>query len=132
MLIDATPTDRILQNDIYDITPMSTWSSGRVTLLGDAAHPTTPNMGQGACMAIESSVVLARALFEVNDHASAFRRYERERMPRTSWITATSRKIGSIGQWENPIACALRNALVAIAPDSVTKKQLEQAAGYEV
>ncbi|MGZ3421209.1 MAG: FAD-dependent monooxygenase, partial [Polyangiales bacterium] len=63
-LIERTPASRILQNDIFDRPPLATWHRGRVVLLGDAAHPTTPNMGQGACMAIEDATVLARELAE--------------------------------------------------------------------
>jgi 2-polyprenyl-6-methoxyphenol hydroxylase-like FAD-dependent oxidoreductase len=62
--LDATPADEIRHNDIYDMAPLRRWSKDRVLLLGDAAHPTTPNMGQGACMAIESAVTLARCLAE--------------------------------------------------------------------
>jgi 2-polyprenyl-6-methoxyphenol hydroxylase-like FAD-dependent oxidoreductase len=59
-VLAATPDERILQNDIYDRLPAPRWHRGRAGLLGDAAHPTTPNLGQGACMAIEDAVVLAR------------------------------------------------------------------------
>jgi len=58
--IGATPESAILRNDIYDPDPLSRWSCDRVTLLGDAAHPMTPNLGQGACQAIEDAVVLKR------------------------------------------------------------------------
>jgi 2-polyprenyl-6-methoxyphenol hydroxylase-like FAD-dependent oxidoreductase len=50
-LLDSTPAGSILQNDISDIPPFASWTQGRVTLLGDSAHPTTPNMGQGALSA---------------------------------------------------------------------------------
>jgi 2-polyprenyl-6-methoxyphenol hydroxylase-like FAD-dependent oxidoreductase len=61
-LITATDEGAILRNDLYDLPPMRTWTRGRITLLGDAAHATTPNLGQGGCQAIEDGVVLARAL----------------------------------------------------------------------
>ncbi|MGE0481663.1 MAG: FAD-dependent monooxygenase, partial [Phycisphaerae bacterium] len=61
-LLEATPDDAIIRNDILDRPPARNWGRGRITLLGDAAHPTTPNIGQGACMAIEDALVLARAL----------------------------------------------------------------------
>jgi 2-polyprenyl-6-methoxyphenol hydroxylase-like FAD-dependent oxidoreductase len=57
-LLETTPAEVILHHDIYDILPFTPWSQGQATLLGDAAHPTTPNMGQGACMAIESAFTL--------------------------------------------------------------------------
>jgi len=67
--------------------PMAHWSRGRVTLLGDACHPTLPDLAQGACMAIEDAFVLARCLAACgSDHAAAFARYEAARMPRTRRI----------------------------------------------
>lgn len=131
-LLDATPADSILQNDICDIVPFASWTKGRVTLLGDAAHPTTPNMGQGACMAMESAYVLARALNEEADHCAAFARYERERHERTAWITNTSWMIGKGGQVENPLLIGLRNLLVKITPTGTMSRKLHQAAGYDV
>lgn len=132
LLLESTPADEILHNDIYDLKPIERWGIGRVVLLGDAAHPTTPNMGQGACMAIESSFVLARCLSQEGDLAGALRRYETERMPRTAWITDQSWKIGRIGQLENPPACRARDFVLSIMPDRVTRKTLERAAGYEL
>ena len=61
-IIAATPEDAILRNDIYDRPPLIHWTRGRVTLLGDAAHPMTPNLGQGACQALEDALVLAHSL----------------------------------------------------------------------
>ena len=132
MLLESTPAEEILHNDIYDLKPSRHWGKGRVVLLGDAAHPTTPNMGQGACMAIESSLVLARCLSHEDDLAGAVGRYETERMPRTAWITEQSWKIGRIGQMENPLGCRVRDFLLSMAPAKVTRKTLERAAGYEL
>jgi salicylate hydroxylase len=71
--------------------PMPVWSRGRVTLLGDACHPTLPDLAQGACMAIEDGFVLARCLAACGaDHAAAFARYEAARVPRTTRIVEGS------------------------------------------
>jgi 2-polyprenyl-6-methoxyphenol hydroxylase-like FAD-dependent oxidoreductase len=88
MIIEGTPEDAIVQNDIVDRPPLRRWGRGRVTLLGDAAHATTPNLGQGACMALEDAVVLAS--LPQHDSASvesALREYERcaSRAPRQSF-----------------------------------------------
>jgi FAD-dependent urate hydroxylase len=131
-LLDSTPAEAILQNDIFDIAPYSSWTKGRVTLLGDAAHPTTPNMGQGACMAMESAYCLARALREESDHAAAFARYERERHERTAWITNTSWTIGRGGQIENGLLVGLRNFIAKITPAKALQKNLHRAAGFDV
>lgn len=130
-LITATPAEAILYNDIYDFPPLSQWRRGRVVLLGDAAHATTPNLGQGACMAIESSVTLARCLADGKDLRNSLCQYETERMPRTAWITRRSYRIGRLGQLENPLACLLRNVVVWLTPERVMKKSLEKVIGYE-
>jgi salicylate hydroxylase len=71
--------------------PMPTWRRGRITLLGDACHPTLPDLAQGACMAIEDAFVLARCLEACGaDHEAAFARYEAARIPRTARIVAGS------------------------------------------
>lgn len=111
---------------------MSRWSQGRVTLLGDAAHATTPNMGQSACMAIESAVTLAHALKENENISAALSDYEARRKPRTAWITNQSRQIGQVGQWENPLACAVRNFLVKTFSERVMNAQLAKAIGGNV
>lgn len=131
-LLQSTPAEVILQNDIFDVAPLPSWSKGRVTLLGDAAHPTTPNMGQGACMAMESAFALTRAIREESDHAAAFARYERERHERTAWITNTSWSIGKGGQIENAMLVGLRNFVVKITPAKALQKNLHRAAGYDV
>lgn len=131
-LLDVTPAEVILQNDIHDIPPVASWTEGRVTLLGDAAHATTPNMGQGACMAIESAYVLSRSLKVESDHRSVLRRYENERHERTAWITNTSWMIGRGGQIENPILCAVRNFLVKVTPAKAMQKNIHRAAGFDV
>ncbi|HEX8749065.1 MAG TPA: FAD-dependent monooxygenase [Pyrinomonadaceae bacterium] len=130
-LIESTAAERILHNDIYDIAPMKRWCRGPVALLGDSAHPTTPNMGQGACMAIESGLALARCLRQGDDLQESLRRYERERMPRTAWITDQSRKIGRIGQFRNRLLCTLRDAFIQLAPDSLTIKQIQRAVEHD-
>jgi 6-hydroxynicotinate 3-monooxygenase len=72
--------------------PLPTWTDGRVALLGDACHPMTPYMAQGAATSIEDAAILARCLEGVGSGgvAEALRLYERTRKPRTSWIQAVS------------------------------------------
>lgn len=130
-LIEATPRDVVLRGDIYDLEPMRSWHRGRVVLLGDAAHPTTPNMGQGACMAIESAYTLARCLSRAEDLGAALTRYERGRMPRTAWITRQSRAAGRVGQVEGRIASAARDLLLAVTPDALMRRTLERAVRFE-
>lgn len=80
-----------------DREPIGQWSFGRVTLLGDAAHPTTQYMAQGACMAMEDGVTLGEALrVNNNDFPKAFELYQRSRVARTARIVLSSREMGRI------------------------------------
>src|SRR5262249_2472593 len=128
-LIQATDRSAILRNDIYDRPPLRVWGSGRVTLLGDAAHPMTPNLGQGACQAIEDAVVLARSLERERDVAAALRVYEAARIPRTRAIVARSRLVGQLGQIQNPLLVPLRNRLMGLVPQSLQTRQLAAVIG---
>src|SRR5579884_3885297 len=130
-VIEQTPESAILRNDIYDIKPLSTWSNGRVTLLGDAAHAMTPNLGQGACQAIEDAVVLADCLAHDRDAIEALRAYERARIPRTAMIIERSRRLGQVGQLQNPVATWLRDTLMAALPPRSQLRQIAPIVGYD-
>jgi len=108
-VIEATDEAAILRNDIVDRPPTKRWGVGRVTLLGDAIHPTTPHLGQGAAMAIESAFVLARHLSDRTDSVASLRAYEQSRFARTAEVTNTSRKIGKMLILKNPLSCWLRD-----------------------
>ncbi|BAY91337.1 monooxygenase FAD-binding protein [Microchaete diplosiphon NIES-3275] len=125
-VIAATDESAILRNDIYDLDPLEQWSDKRVVLLGDAAHPATPNLGQGVCQAIEDAVVLKNCLQAVPEIALALKAYESRRIPRTSEIVMQSRRMGQMGQWNNPILCWLRNQLIKRTPELVRFQQLSK------
>ncbi len=130
-LIEASAESAILRNDIYDRPPLRHWGENRVTLLGDAAHPMTPNLGQGACQALEDAVVLARFLREANDIAAALRAYEAQRIPRTSSIVTQSRRVGAIGQWQHPVAVQLRKFLLKQVVARIQTQQIIRMVGYD-
>ena len=90
-LLDAC--ESVTKSALYVRDPLPAWSVGRVTLLGDACHPMTPFMAQGACMAIEDAVVLGRALTGVSEAAvpAALQRYENARKERTARVQLGSR-----------------------------------------
>ena len=136
-VIEATEPTAILHNVLHDLPPFERWGEGRVTLLGDAAHPTTPNMGQGACQAIEDSVALGKCLAGARangkgDMLSGLRSYEHVRRDYTAHITNLSWHIGRVGQWENPLACMLRNALLKVLPNNVMRKSLQSNLAHDV
>jgi 2-polyprenyl-6-methoxyphenol hydroxylase-like FAD-dependent oxidoreductase len=123
-LISATDPAAILRNDIYDRPPLQNWGVGRVTLLGDAAHPMTPNLGQGACQALEDAAVLVRMLRKSAALTETLRAYESVRIQRTTPIVLQSRRIGAVGQWANPLAIQLRNQLLRLMPASTRQRQI--------
>jgi salicylate hydroxylase len=85
--------DQVFKWGIYDRDPLPQWTRGRVTLLGDAAHPTMPTLAQGANMAMEDGYVLARLLARHSDDVeAALKAYPVERKPRTDWVTMKSRE----------------------------------------
>jgi len=109
-LIDAADERSILRNDIYDRPVLKTWGRGRLTLAGDAAHPMTPFMGQGACQALEDAVALGRCLSSGSDVVAALRDYERQRIPRANAFVTRSRLAGRVARVSNPLLAAIRNA----------------------
>ncbi|MGV0105077.1 FAD-dependent monooxygenase [Nostoc sp. DSM 114160] len=113
-LIAATDETSILKTDLYDRVPIPKWSFSNITLLGDAAHPTLPTMGQGACMAIEDALVVTQCLLEHSDPAAALRQYESRRLVRTKKIVEQSLLIGKVAQLENPVVVAVRNTLMKL------------------
>lgn len=131
-LIEATPEDQILRNDIIDRPPIEHWTVGRITLLGDAAHPMTPNMGQGACQAIEDAVVLGKQLVGADGIPAALRRYEAARIPRTTRIVNQSYQLGRLANSGNRLVCALRDFVTWLTPPSIVARQLEPVVGYTI
>ncbi|QDU22217.1 FAD-dependent monooxygenase [Urbifossiella limnaea] len=131
-LVDSTPADRVIRNDILDRPPAKPWHVGRVGLVGDAAHPTTPNFGQGGCMAIEDAVVLARRVRAAATPAAAWEGFTAERFKRTAAITNESWRFGSVAQWESPLACRLRDGVFGLLFPLVGKRQLPKHAAFDV
>lgn len=87
--------DDVYRWGLFDRDPIETWTSGRITLLGDAAHPMLPFLSQGAAMAIEDAYVLASALGSLPGNLeSALAQYEAERIPRTSRVQLEARERG--------------------------------------
>jgi 2-polyprenyl-6-methoxyphenol hydroxylase-like FAD-dependent oxidoreductase len=106
---------QVLQTDIHDLAlPLVPFVAGRVVLLGDAAHAMTPNLGRGACSAIEDAAALAKHLGSPNDLSSALSAYDLERRPATTKLVRTSRRVGQIGQLENGILRGARDNLAAL------------------
>ena len=113
-LIAATDEADILTTDLYDRPPAQPWSQQNMTLLGDAAHPMLPTMGQGVCTALEDAYVVAKCLEAQSDPIAAFQRYESLRFPRTKAIVEQSLRAAKMGELKNPLAVGLRNTLIKV------------------
>lgn len=124
-IIEKTKDHEIIWGDIYDLNPLPRFAFNNILLIGDAAHATTPNMGQGACQAIEDAAVLYNILKKEYDLHAAFALFEEKRLKRTKFIIERSRQIGKIAQLENKTAIYLRNLLLKNIPASVNQKQFD-------
>lgn len=125
-LLQKTRTQDILRTDISELKPLAQWSSGRIGLIGDAAHATTPNLGQGGAMAVEDALVLAGAFKMLGLNEAAWTRFEQLRRKKVDWTVSTSWSIGKICHLGNPLFRSLRNIALKMTPDSVTQKQVQR------
>ena len=108
--------DELRLDELADRDPLPHWGTGVVTLLGDAAHPLLPHTGQGAAQAMVDAVALGQVLADGANVPDALRAYERERRPKTAALVAQGRRTASIMRTTNPVACALREVAIRLAP----------------
>jgi 2-polyprenyl-6-methoxyphenol hydroxylase-like FAD-dependent oxidoreductase len=131
-VINATKETDITRKVIYDLKPLQNWSKGRVVLIGDAAHATTPNLGQGACMALEDAVILAQSLEQGNSISHTVKAFEDMRMDRAKLIVNSSWVLGKIAQIENKLFCDVRNMLVKIGPSIQRNSHFNTIIGHKI
>ena len=126
----AVETAEDLHHDDLGDVSLPRWSRGGVLLIGDAAHATTPNMGQGAALAIEDASVLSAMLAEA--HRSGTRLpgclapFETRRRSRVERLQKAARRIGAVAQWRWPPACWLRDHLASMVPNRIMERQLRE------
>jgi 2-polyprenyl-6-methoxyphenol hydroxylase-like FAD-dependent oxidoreductase len=129
-LIEATDEAGILKNGACDLAPLKRWGQGRVMLLGDAAHPCTPNLGLGGCMALEDALVLAKSFCKEATPELALRRYESLRRRRTRHVQQRSLLMGNIGQWENRVMTGGRRMVTSMLPAKLFERNLRRVYSY--
>lgn len=123
-ILAGTPAESVLHNDIYDLSlPLVSFVNGRVVLLGDAAHAMTPNLGRGACSAIEDAGALARHVREAPELETALSRYDAQRRPVTTSLIKRSRSIGRLGQIDNGVLRAVRDGAFAVGGKLVSLRR---------
>ena len=127
-VLAATDPAALLRHELRDRKPSKRWGEGRVTLLGDAAHPMLPFLGQGACVALEDAVALGRALGGSPDAEDSLRAYERERIGRARMMVKGSRAAAHAALASGPSA-AIRDWVSAALPESLRLRQLDRLIG---
>jgi 2-polyprenyl-6-methoxyphenol hydroxylase-like FAD-dependent oxidoreductase len=124
-LVRATGPDELLAHRLYDRPSAGSWRRGPATLVGDAAHPMLPFLGQGACSALEDAVALAAALDEAGgDVPTGLDLYERQRIERTKRLVTRSRSAARVALARSPMRRRVRDFLVRSVPDSARLRQL--------
>ncbi|MFI9534771.1 FAD-dependent monooxygenase [Nocardia fusca] len=123
-LLAAADPAAILRHDIYELPPLETYVRERAALLGDAAHAMTPNLGQGANLAVEDAVTLAAVLDRAPDIPGALTEYDRIRRARVQPLARLSHRMGAALQLALPAVTPVRNAVLRLAPDAAALRAL--------
>jgi 2-polyprenyl-6-methoxyphenol hydroxylase-like FAD-dependent oxidoreductase len=131
-IIAATDAAAIRRIDDFDRSPVKRWSEGRVTLVGEAAHPMTLNIPQGIAQAAEDAVVLAKCLTAEPDTAAALAAYPALRVSRTGRIATLARIYGAMGRWEDAPRSALRTSLLGMLYNTMAWYVHQKDVAYEV
>jgi 2-polyprenyl-6-methoxyphenol hydroxylase-like FAD-dependent oxidoreductase len=131
-IVRLTPVEEVLVHKLYDRDPVKSWSRGEATLLGDAAHPMLPFIGQGACSALEDAVVLAAALADAPDVSAGLVAYERARIERAELFVHTSRRAAAIALPRSALGRGLRNSFLRLLPESARLRQFKPFLEWQV
>jgi 2-polyprenyl-6-methoxyphenol hydroxylase-like FAD-dependent oxidoreductase len=121
-IIENTPNERIIRNDICDLKRLPIWHKGRICLIGDAAHATTPNMGQGGAQGVEDAYYISNILSRTNDHTKSFKTFENQRRKKVDNIVNMSWIFGKL--IHNRLGQELLKLSNKLTPDSVIQNQM--------
>ena len=125
-MVAASDPSRVLRTELLARSAPRSWSRGRVALLGDSAHAMAPNLGQGACQALEDAIVLQRVLTGVDDPVPALREYSRARVLRAKAVSVISEWTGSMIYIDNGLLWRLRDLAFGAAPELALRLQLDR------
>jgi 2-polyprenyl-6-methoxyphenol hydroxylase-like FAD-dependent oxidoreductase len=125
-VVAGTPPEEFKRVVLRDSDPPTRWGEGRVTFAGDAAHPMLNSLSQGAAQAFEDAAVMHLVLAQraSEDVPTLLRRFEERRLPRARDYVKRSRRMGDMGVWRHPVACAARSAIMRGAGPRVWKQLL--------
>ncbi|MFN5855850.1 MAG: FAD-dependent monooxygenase [Pseudanabaenaceae cyanobacterium] len=133
-IIQSLDPHAIYEDRIFDRPPVALpWGEAGVTLIGDAAHPVQPNLGQGGCMAIEDAYELSRYLLQSSytKPADALRQFEQSRSERVNKVFTASRQLGQLGQLDTKWGCWLRDKVYQFTPVWLGDLQFKWLFDYE-
>lgn len=116
----------VIRTDLSDLPILPKWYSGKIALVGDAAHATTPNLGQGGAQAVEDGYLLAKMIEQYATPEEAFRQYQKIRQEKARRIVRRSRWFGQMAHLKGVLPRQLRNAVVKFTPQAVNLREFEQ------
>jgi 2-polyprenyl-6-methoxyphenol hydroxylase-like FAD-dependent oxidoreductase len=126
-------TRDIIALNIFDIQSLPRWHAGRVMLIGDAAHAVSPNSGQGASLALEDAMYLAKLLRDCGgDYGAAFTRFESDRKPRIERIVAAGRRAASDKSIVSPFKSKVRNIMITMMLRFIGMPGITDVIGYRI
>lgn len=128
-LIQHTPADKILRNDISDLKRLPSWSQNRVCLIGDAAHATTPNLGQGGGQGVEDAYYLSHFLTQSNSYQEVFATFEKERRNKVDYIVNTSWRFGQLAN--TSLGQQLFKLMLKWTPEKMMHRQMDKMYSVE-
>jgi 2-polyprenyl-6-methoxyphenol hydroxylase-like FAD-dependent oxidoreductase len=127
-ILAATAADDVLRDDLYDRTPARCWARGPIVLVGDAAHPMRPHLGQGGCQGLEDAAILAAFVDQAPDLAAAFARFASFRRRRVTSVVRESAMLGrAVNVRPDLLSTALTRA-TAMVPDFILMRHLASVA----
>ena len=124
-MIASVHPKEILRTDLFDFKPISCWVDRRAVLIGDAAHATTPNLGQGACQAIEDAYVIAQQLTSTRDIETAFLEFQQKRIKKAKFITNTSWQFAQMTNTSG-LKKSIVKRILRMTPNCINEKQLDK------
>ena len=128
-MLKNTPEVSIMRSDVSDLKRLTSWNKDRICLLGDAAHATTPNMGQGGAQGVEDEYYITNILAKENDPEKAFLTFEKGRRKKVDTIVNTSWTLGKF--IHHPLGQTLLKLSNKITPDKIIKNQMQKLFAVE-